>query len=316
MSHTLYDIAAPAKLNLFLHITGRRDDGYHLLQSVFMLIDWQDLLHIERTASANISRSDTYTTMRLSPSAQPSPKTTSDMSGVCATQAHTQLPADDLCVRAARALQAATGCSAGAHIHLHKTIPQQAGMGGGSSDAASTLVALNRLWNLGLSRRELATIGLTLGADVPFFIHGHNAWVEGVGERITALQGPARLPDAQFLVIKPASGLPTPRIFAHPQLVRDTPTATIAAFCPDHYGFGRNDLQPVAQSLCSEIGQVLEWLHTKSLQGKMTGSGTAVFSKLPGNIQVADFEDIPPHWSARLCRNLPHHPLVHWLPQE
>src|SRR5574344_455923 len=160
--HTLYDVPAPAKLNLFLHITGRRTDGYHLLQSVFMLIDWCDTRCFERlTSSADIHRSD--------------------------ANASTPLPANDLCVRAAQALQAATGCQQGVHIHLNKSIPAQAGMGGGSSDAATTLLALNRLWQLNLSRSELARIGLTLGADVPFFIHGRNAWVEGVGEHISPL---------------------------------------------------------------------------------------------------------------------------------
>ena len=149
----LYDVPAPAKLNLFLHITGRRSDGYHLLQSVFMLIDWCDTLHFELRSSTHISRADLGST----------------------------LPADDLTLRAARALQTATGCTQGAHLSVLKRIPAQAGMGGGSSDAASTLLALNRLWKLKLSLPELGRIGLTLGADVPFFLYGHNAWIEGIG---------------------------------------------------------------------------------------------------------------------------------------
>ena len=165
---SLYDVPAPAKLNLFLHITGQRADGYHLLQSVFMLIDWQDLLHFEHLQSTEISRLD------LNPQAQ--------------------LPADDLCTRAAKALQTATGCTQGVRISIEKSIPSQAGMGGGSSDAASTLIALNRMWNLNLSRADLEHIGVQLGADVPFFIRGRNAWVEGIGEQITPLSGTATLP--------------------------------------------------------------------------------------------------------------------------
>ncbi|MDR0478554.1 MAG: 4-(cytidine 5'-diphospho)-2-C-methyl-D-erythritol kinase, partial [Burkholderiaceae bacterium] len=147
----LWDIPAPAKLNLFLHVTGRRPDGYHLLQSVFMLIDWCDTLHFECTASNQITREDLAV----------------------------PLPANDLTVRAARALQAATGCTLGARIGIVKRIPAQAGMGGGSSDAATALLALNRLWRLNLATDQLAHIGLPLGADVPFFVRGHNAWVEG-----------------------------------------------------------------------------------------------------------------------------------------
>ena len=146
---SLYDIPAPAKLNLFLHITGRRDDGYHLLQSVFMLIDWCDTLHFEVRRDGQINREDLSWT----------------------------LPPDDLIVRAARALQQTTQCPLGAHISIHKSIPAQAGMGGGSSDAASTLLALNRLWKLQLPLSALTRLGLALGADVPFFLGGHNAWV-------------------------------------------------------------------------------------------------------------------------------------------
>ncbi|RYF38773.1 MAG: 4-(cytidine 5'-diphospho)-2-C-methyl-D-erythritol kinase, partial [Comamonadaceae bacterium] len=157
----LFDVPAPAKLNLFLHINGRRDDGYHLLQSVFMLIDWCDTLHFERRSATNdITRKD------LGPA----------------------LPDVDLTIRAARALQSATGCTEGAHITVDKSIPAQAGMGGGSSDAATTLLALNRLWGLRLPRCALEEIGLTLGADVPFFLRGRNAWVEGIGETITPLE--------------------------------------------------------------------------------------------------------------------------------
>src|SRR5450830_2099165 len=162
---SLYDISAPAKLNLFLHITGRRSDGYHLLQSVFMLIDWCDTLHFELRTDGQISRED------LGP----------------------PLPKDDLIIRAARALQSASSSPFGVHIGIDKRIPAQAGMGGGSSDAASTLLALNRLWKLDFSLEKLSQVGLLLGADVPFFLGGHNTWVEGIGEKMT----PITLPQSQ-----------------------------------------------------------------------------------------------------------------------
>ena len=185
--NSLFDVPAPAKLNLFLHITGRRADGYHLLQSVFMLIEWCDTLHFELRANGKISREDLTT----------------------------PLPADDLAINAARALQLATGSSLGAHISIAKSIPAQAGMGGGSSDAASTLLALNRLWQLNLTKQQLAHIGLKLGADVPFFIHGSNAWVEGIGEQITPIDGwetdlsNIKNPDNPRVIAKRISPLPT-----------------------------------------------------------------------------------------------------------
>jgi 4-diphosphocytidyl-2-C-methyl-D-erythritol kinase len=273
----LYDVPAPAKLNLFLHVTGRRADGYHLLQSAFMLIDWSDTLHFERREHGRISRED------LGPA----------------------LPADDLVVRAARALQQHTGCTQGVHVQVLKRIPAQAGLGGGSSDAASCLLALNRLWALGLSRSQLAQIGLSLGADVPFFIGGHNAWVEGVGE----LLQPMALPAAEFLVVKPTAGLETAKIFAHPLLSRHTKPATMAVFAADPYGFGRNDLQPVASLLCPDIGHSLEWLSAQGLDGRMTGSGSAVFARLDKGF-VPD--QVPDHWLVRQCCNLAVHPLAGW----
>ena len=168
----LYDVPAPAKLNVFLHITGRRPDGYHLLQSAFMLIDWCDTLHFELRSNGQISRTDLK---------RP------DCSGASAAEA---LPDEDLAVRAARALQSACGTSLGVHISLEKRIPSQAGMGGGSSDAASCLLALQRLWGVRLAAQDLLAIALSLGADVPFFLSGGNAWVEGIGEKITPLSLP------------------------------------------------------------------------------------------------------------------------------
>ncbi|MBS0607786.1 MAG: 4-(cytidine 5'-diphospho)-2-C-methyl-D-erythritol kinase [Proteobacteria bacterium] len=281
----LYDVPAPAKLNLFLHITGRRPDGYHLLQSVFMLIDWCDTLHFELRSDGAISREDLT---------EP-------------------LPADDLVVRAARALQAATGCRLGTHIGVHKRVPAQAGMGGGSSDAASTLLALNRLWRLQLPRARLQQIGLTLGADVPFFLCGRNAWVEGIGDIIRPLDFEHQLPDASFAVVKPEAGLDTKSIFSHPELKRNSNGAIIQGFAAMPYQFGGNDLQPVAQTLCPEIGQAINWLASKGLQGRMTGSGSAVFAQAT---QAVDLHDAPTAWQVKMCDNLKLHPLSDWALDE
>jgi 4-diphosphocytidyl-2-C-methyl-D-erythritol kinase len=277
----LFDVPAPAKLNLFLHITGRRTDGYHLLQSVFMLIDWCDTLHFEKRSDGQISREDLTV----------------------------KLPADDLITRAARLLQQHTGSTAGAHIAIEKRIPAQAGMGGGSSDAATCLLALNQLWDLHLDLPTLEKLGLQLGADVPFFLRGRNAWVEGVGEQIT----PIELPPAQFWVIKPAAGIETSQIFASPELQRATNAATIAVFAADTYDFGHNDLQPVAEALCPDVKQALQVLSHAGLNGRMTGSGSAVFARCtPGSAPVS----VPDHWQVRKCSNLDVHPLVGWAPSD
>ena len=274
---TLHNVLAPAKLNLFLHITGRRDDGYHLLQSVFMLIDWCDTLHFDTRADGQLSREDLTV----------------------------PLPADDLVLRAAKALQSASGTTLGAHIAIEKTIPAQAGMGGGSSDAASTLLALNRLWGLNWPLSQLLPLGLSLGADVPFFLRGHNAWVEGIGEQIT----PVSVPERRFVVLKPNAGLETARIFRDQGLQRNTETATITDFAVHPFDFGRNDLQPVAQALCPEIDQALQWLTTFGLSPRMTGSGSAVFAQLPSEVEMPS----PPHgWQMRVCSNMAVHPLAGW----
>ncbi|AVP58584.1 4-(cytidine 5'-diphospho)-2-C-methyl-D-erythritol kinase [Pulveribacter suum] len=278
----LHDVPAPAKLNLFLHITGRRPDGYHLLQSAFMLLDWQDTLHFERRTTA-------------------SALTRKDLGA--------PLPADDLCLRAARALQRATGCTQGAHITVDKRIPAQAGMGGGSSDAASTLLALNRLWGLGLTRAQLQAIGVELGADVPFFLCGSNAWVEGIGDIILPLELPQALESAHFVVVKPEAGLDTKTIFSSPFLKRDSERATILDFAAAPKSFGRNDLQPVAQALCPEVEQAIEWLAAKGLQARMTGSGSAVFAQVA---HAVDLLDAPAAWQVRMCKSLGVHPLGGW----
>lgn len=281
----LYDVPAPAKLNLFLHITGRRADGYHLIQSVFMLVDWCDTLHFERRADGVISREDLGAA----------------------------LPDEDLTVRAARALQSATGCTQGAHLSVLKSIPAQAGMGGGSSDAATTLLALNRLWGLGLRRSALEVIGLQLGADIPFFLRGHNAWVAGIGETITPLEKAQQLPQARFAIVKPAAGLETKAIFSSPSLKRDSDSATILGFAVEHFDFGRNDLQPVAQALCPEVTQAIEWLGGHGLQARMTGSGSAVFAQMSRDM---DLSDAPKGWQVKACENLMIHPLAGWASDE
>ena len=273
----LYDVPAPAKLNLFLHVLGRRDDGMHLLQSAFMLVDWCDTLHLEARAGGGISREDLGAA----------------------------LPEDDLIVRAARALQAATGTRLGAHIAVDTRIPSEAGMGGGSSDAASTLLALNLLWGTKLGRKQLAAIGETLGADVPFFLGGRNAWVEGIGEKLT----PVDLPPARFAVVRPPAGVQTARIFADPALNRSSPAAIISGFAANPFAFGANDLQPVAQRTCPAVGEALQWLGAQGLQGRMTGSGSAVFALLaPGKSPGRP----PAGWQARECSNLEVHPLAGW----
>jgi 4-diphosphocytidyl-2-C-methyl-D-erythritol kinase len=277
----LFDVPAPAKLNLFLHITGQRPDGYHLLQSVFMLIDWCDTLHFDKRPGGAISREDLTV----------------------------PLPAEDLITRAAKLLQQHTGCNQGVHIAVDKQIPAQAGMGGGSSDAASCLLALNQLWNLKLSLETLEKLGLQLGADVPFFLRGRNAWVEGVGEKIT----PIALPPANFWVIKPSAGVETAQIFKHPALQRDTKPATISVFAAQAYDFGHNDLQPVAQAMCSEVSQALHVLQLAGMNGKMTGSGSAVFAHCtPSTSPIV----VPDHWQARKCSNLEVHPLQGWAASE
>lgn len=290
----LHDVPAPAKLNLFLHVVGRRDDGYHLLQSAFVLIDWCDTLHFERRDDGRLQRRDL---------GEP-------------------LPADDLCLRAARALQQASGTGCGVDIAIDKQIPSGAGLGGGSSDAASTLLALNRLWGLHWPLERLAAIGLRLGADVPFFLGGHNAWVEGIGERLTPLE----LPRLWLAVAKPPQGLATPAIFASPELVRDTEHAILAGFLASTAGarlvsiaeivdgFGRNDLQPVAEALCPEVAQAARLLEARFGNSRMTGSGSAVFARAgtQGQPMATLPAPLPAGWVGRMCRSLEHHPLAGW----
>ncbi len=292
----LYDVPAPAKLNLFLHVLGRRADGFHLLESVFVLIDWCDTLHFELRSDGGLARHDLGAT----------------------------LPADDLCLRAARALQTRSGTALGADLSIAKSVPWGAGMGGGSSDAASTLLALNKLWGLHWPLPALMSLGLKLGADIPFFLGGHNAFVEGIGERLT----PLPLPRQWLAVLKPPASVETGRIFESPTLVRNTETVIVEGliaseregverdFGPILGGFGRNDLQPPAQSSCPEIAQAAGLLEATFGNSRMTGSGSAVFARAGTDAQPMATMPAPTQagWVGRMCRSLVLHPLVGWAP--
>lgn len=284
----LYDVPAPAKLNLFLHIVGRRADGYHLLQSPFVLIDWCDTLHFERRDDGAIARHDLGET----------------------------LPADDLCLRAARLLQQESSSAFGADISIDKRLPSGAGMGGGSSDAATVLLALNRLWGLQWPRERLLWLAPRLGADVPFFVGGRNAFVEGIGERLT----PIEVQPQWFAVVKPPVSIPTKSIFESPLLARDTKPVILAGFPAHTAGWteavGRNDMQPAAESQAPEVVEVARWLAQRFGNSRMTGSGSAVFARAgAGDRPVATWsaEELPPGWVGRMCRSLSHHPLVAWV---
>lgn len=284
--NALLDVPAPAKLNLFLHVVGRRDDGYHLLQSAFQLVDWCDKLHFELRHDGGLTRHD------LGPA----------------------LPVDDLCLRAARALQMQSGTALGADISVDKQLPWGAGLGGGSSDAASTLLALNRLWGLNWPSERLLALGATLGADVPFFIAGRNAFVEGIGDRLT----PLALPPQRFVVVKPAMAIATADVFSSADLARDTaPVILTGSFASAGFGdgFGRNDLQPVAEALCPEVRAVAEWLQGRFGNSRMTGSGSAVFARVgmeDRSLATWPAQSLPGPWIVRLCRSLDHHPLLGW----
>lgn len=270
---------APAKLNLFLHVVGRRADGYHLLQTVFRFIDRADQLRFSPRSDGEIVL------------AQPIP-------GVP--------PETDLTVRAARLLQQTTGCRQGATIHLDKRLPMGGGLGGGSSDAATVLLALNHLWQTGLSRSALEKIGLALGADVPVFVHGRNTFAEGVGESFTDLE----LPAATYLVLHPPVHVPTAAIFGAPELKRDTPAITPGRWQP---GVGHNDLEPVAGARFPLVAQYLDWLKQRAPQAMMTGSGACVFASFPTQA-VAEglLGQLPAGMSGWLAEGLAEHPMANF----
>lgn len=240
-------LPAPAKLNLFLHITGRRPDGYHNLQTVFQLLDYGDELTFTRQAGTDIDFSCSDPGLAGS---------------------------DNLVLRAARLLQPHARRSTGMHIHLHKQLPAGGGLGGGSSDAATTLVVLNALWDCGLDKGTLMTLGKALGADVPVFVSGHSAWAEGTGEKLLNIE----LPERWYVVLTPPCHASTARIFGHPELTRNSAPLRIPRF---PFPGTRNDCQAVATALHPEIQQVLDWLELRAEAGspaRMTGTGSSVFS--------------------------------------
>jgi len=278
---------APAKLNLFLHVVGRRADGYHLLQTLFRFIDLNDTLHFAVRNDGEVRRINA-------------------LEGVP--------PEQDLCVRAAKLLQQETGCRLGADIELEKRIPMGGGLGGGSSDAATTLLALNRLWSLGLSRERLMQLGLSLGADVPVFVFGDNAFAEGVGERLQ----PYPLPEAWYVVLCPPVHVPTAQIFTHPELTRNTISMTMRAL-PKGQDFrvGRNDgslklgndLQAVACELYPEVATHLQWL-ARFAPSLMTGSGACVFAEFVTEAEaLAVLQQLPANMRGFVARGLQQHPL-------
>lgn len=265
---------APAKLNLFLHVVGRRADGYHLLQSVFRLIDLCDWIGVEPRGDGRIVR-------------------VNDLPGV---------PAEaDLVTRAAQLLREHAGVASGANIAVDKHIPMGGGLGGGSSDAATTLMALNRLWGLGLPRHELATLGLRLGADVPFFLGDGNAWVEGIGDVLT----PIVLPPTWYVVISPRVAVQTAQIFAAPELTRDSKTIKITSFFT---GLGRNDLEPVVKKRFPQVTQALDWLQNFG-DARMSGSGSSVFAAFDNEARArAVLEQMPREWRGFAVQGLDRHP--------
>ncbi|MBE0619951.1 MAG: 4-(cytidine 5'-diphospho)-2-C-methyl-D-erythritol kinase [Burkholderiales bacterium] len=270
---------APAKLNLFLHVTGRRDDGYHSLQTAFRLIDLADALRFKQREDGSVA---------LQP----------PLAGVP--------PAQNLCLRAATLLKDATGHQGGVEIELDKRIPMGGGLGGGSSDAATTLIALNHLWQLGLSRKELQRLALQLGADVPVFVFGENAFAEGVGEELT----PLLLPPAWYLVLVPPVQVPTAAAFAAPELTREAKPIKITAFFDGLKRRAlRNDLEPVVCSRYPEVARHLAWLRQFG-EARMSGSGACVFAEFPTESAAhAAHAQVPPAMCGFVTRGLDRHPL-------
>ena len=269
---------APAKLNLFLRIIGHRADGYHLLQTAFQLLDWGDDIALRARADGRIER------LRGAP-------------GVVA--------GDDLAVRAALALRAATGCSLGADIDIDKRIPQGGGFGGGSSDAATVLVGLNHIWRLHLTADELARIGLALGADVPVFVHGRSAFAEGIGERLA----PLVLPRRWFLLVDPGFGVSTAELFQAPDLTRDAPPMTIADFLSG--SVSGNAFEPVLRKRCPRIGTALDALASFGTP-HVTGTGAGLFLAFDDPARAdAVRAKLPPKWRAWVAAGVDESPLLH-----
>ena len=280
---------APAKLNLFLHVVGRRADGYHQLQTLFRFIDLSDTLHFTLRKDREVVRVNA-------------------VEGVPEEQ--------DLCIRAARLLQQESGCKLGVEIRLEKRIPMGGGLGGGSSDAATTLLALNKLWKLDFSRTRLMELGLTLGADVPVFIFGENSFAEGIGEQLQAFP----LPDAWYVVLSPPVHVPTMQIFTHPELTRDTNSITIRALPIGQrfatVGWLGNDLQAVACKLYPEVADYLAILN-KFAPAVMTGSGACVFAEFDSEVAAQRvLQQLSTEIKGFVARGLAQHPLRDLVEQD
>jgi 4-diphosphocytidyl-2-C-methyl-D-erythritol kinase len=271
---------APAKLNLFLHVTGRRADGYHELQTLFQLIDLADTLEVRVREDGRIER----------------PEGPSDVAAEA-----------DLTVRAAHAFKSATGAKLGATLKVRKRIPLGSGLGGGSSDAATTLLVLNELWNCRLPLGELSALGATLGADVPVFVQGSSAWAEGVGERLT----PVTLPPRWYLIIHPGVTVSTREVFQSPELTRNSPLITIRAFFESG---GRNDCEDVVRSRSPEVAEALEWL-SRFASARLTGTGSCVFTAFESTAQAERLAArVPDRWKSYVARGLDRSPLHELLP--
>lgn len=283
MKQCAFSTLAPAKLNLFLHVVGRRADGYHLLQSAFTLLDFGDTLQFDPREDGLIRR-------------------VSMLPGVAEDE--------DLVVRAARLLQRESGTRFGADISVKKLIPMGGGLGGGSSDAASTLLALNQLWRLNLPRKRLQDMALSLGADVPFFVFGSNAWAEGIGESLQALE----LPVWWYVVLTPNTQVPTSFVFGRPELTRNTIPLKIADFSASGLADMRNDLQPIVMKAFPAVStsvQALAAVSQKSIFGaRMTGSGACVFAAFERELDARDaFQQLQPEYQGFVAQGLRKHPL-------
>lgn len=308
----LYDLPAPAKLNRFLHVVGQRPDGYHLLETLFQMVSLSDSISLDLVSHSAITRE---------------------------TNLNQVLSADeDLVVKAAKALQQVTGVSLGAHIVVNKRIPAGAGLGGGSSDAATVLIGLNRLWRCGLTRTQLMRLAVTLGADVPFFVQGQTAFAQGIGEILT----PVSVVDQSFLLIKPSQSVATQTIFRAPDLTRQSESVKITDFSgyksfisQNQVGFGKNDLQSVVFRMYPDVLAVFNGLTQLSIPTRMTGSGSCLFAEFDSPCQAHQardrlksvcfgktIQDIPTQSVSGIgglisdivaCDSLPEHPLRHWV---
>lgn len=289
--HDFEAFLAPAKINLFLHITGQREDGYHLLQTVFRLLDYYDTIYLKTTNTSAIKR-------------------VNEIAGVPEE--------NDLCVRAAQLLQKHTGCQLGAEILVDKKIPMGGGLGGGSSDAATVLLALNQRWQLDLPREELLALGLQLGADVPFFIYGSNAWAEGIGEQLQAIT----LHDAYYVVLTPSVHVSTAQIFSNNQLTKNTIPKKIAAFSEiaklstENLALGNirdgftNQLEKVVCCIYPEVKACLDWLKQYG-DARMSGSGASVFLEVADQ-EVANsiYQQKPKEYFGFVAKGLNQHPFI------